>query len=617
MDDEPRRFRSGERVAMFVNAGGKCEACGDDLLPGWHADHIQPWSRGGATDVTNGQAMCPTCNLKKGDKLFELRKWQEDALHALGRTAGDFLTVATPGAGKTTFALESVRRLFDGGLEQVIVVVPTAHLLNQWAHAAARFGLHLDHMFTNGVGSLAADFNGMVVTYQTVASQPLLWRTICSRRRTVVVLDEVHHAGDDANLRWGPALKEAFEPAHRRILLSGTPFRSDRLAIPFVTYDEAGRCVPGFNYDYGEALRDGGVVRPVEFFALNGEVQWLNAGAVQPAVELAEAADEVLAQALQTALHPAGQWIPSVFTKADEELTRHRAEMPDAGGLIIASSQAHARQYASIMSKISGEEAVVATAEDPDASQIIGRFGKSKSRWIVAVKMVSEGVDIPRLSVGVYATNTRTEMFVRQVVGRFVRRRTPDEEISATLFIPSIEPLLRIASRIERTVDDALLAEVERAERAAKEATQTSIFDVVAPLASSEATHHSTWRSGEMFTEEELRRGEELVQAAGLSSKVTAAEAAMLARLAGGTRVIGTVAVEPSALGPVLKADEKKAARQTIQRMVGRLHRLTDEPFPHIHQRLNDRCGETVATATMNDLRRRIDLLTEWIDSSR
>ena len=63
---EPRRFSATQRMALYLHADGRCENCGVELGDGWHADHIVPWSMGGATDVTNGQALCPDCNLKKG-----------------------------------------------------------------------------------------------------------------------------------------------------------------------------------------------------------------------------------------------------------------------------------------------------------------------------------------------------------------------------------------------------------------------------------------------------------------------------------------------------------------------------------------------------------------------
>ena len=49
-----------------------------------------------------------------------------------------------------------------------------------------------------------------------------------------MILDEIHHAGDA--LSWGEGVREAFDPATRRLSLTGTPFRSDINPIPFVTY---------------------------------------------------------------------------------------------------------------------------------------------------------------------------------------------------------------------------------------------------------------------------------------------------------------------------------------------------------------------------------------------
>ena len=79
----------------------------------------------------------------------------------------------------------------------------------------------------------------MAVTYAQVAAHPALHRQRTENRRTLVIFDEIHHAGDA--LSWGDAVKEAFDPARRRLALTGTPFRSDANPIPFVTYlDEPG-----------------------------------------------------------------------------------------------------------------------------------------------------------------------------------------------------------------------------------------------------------------------------------------------------------------------------------------------------------------------------------------
>lgn len=611
-----RRFNSGERVALYLAADGRCTDCGADLEPGWHADHITPYSAGGPTDVINGQAFCPTCNLKKGSTHMELRDWQADALSRLLRNGDDFLAVATPGAGKTTFALTAAQKLIDRGeVGRIIVVVPTAHLRTQWAEAAVKIGIQLDHKFVNGNTKLAKDFDGTVVTYATIAAQPLLWRKLASDVATLVILDEIHHAGEAEHLSWGPALKESFTPATRRLLLSGTPFRSDGHPIPFVRY-EGGKCVPSVNYDYGTALADRDVVRPIAFPALDGTMRWRDAGVIATA-ELATVDEKRLARALDTAFDPSGDWIRSVLRRADEDLTRLREDVPDAGGLVVAADQYNARQYAALLKRITGEQPIVAISDEPDASDLIKTFTDDHSRWIVAVQMVSEGVDIPRLAVGVYASRIATEMFFRQVVGRFVRMRGKDDETTATLYIPSIEPLLAYAQKIEQTVE-AVLAEEERQlrERAEKGPQQTSLtFDLVEPLDSSEAVHHSTIFRAESFTDEELRRAEHLTEQAGMRSGVTAEEVARLLRLAGAGRVIGTATVStPPTTRPL--ADEKAALRRLITRKVGQLQRKTDAKFSHIHAQLNRICGDDAKTATVETLNQRLEILDRWMEQA-
>lgn len=611
-----RRFNSGQRVALYLAADGRCAACGTELEPGWHGDHITPHSVGGPTDVTNGQALCPACNLEKGTRHMELRPWQEDALAGFLGSRDDFLAVATPGAGKTTFALVAAQNLIDRGLiSRIIVVVPTAHLRKQWAGAASRQGIQLDHEYANGSGALARDFDGTVVTYQTVASQPMLWRKLSTQAPTLVILDEVHHAGDAEHLSWGRTLQEAFASAVRRLLLSGTPFRSDKQRIPFIRYDGTD-CVPSYNYDYGMALQDRTVVRPVSFPVLDGDMRWSSAGVVSQAL-LSEAGDEQ-SKALLAAYDPAGSWISSVLRKADADLTQAREEMPDAAGLVVASSQMHARRYAELLQQISGEPAVVAVSDDPEASKAIERFDKSTSRWIVAVQMVAEGVDIPRLAIGVYASRITTQMFFRQVVGRFVRMRGSDDTTTARLYIPSLDTLLDYARDIERTVDK-VLAEEERQIRYRQEEfdlpREPRAFSEVVPVASSEATLHSTIFRAEEFTSEELQRARELAELAGIRS-TTVEEVARLARLMGSRPAAESETVQAAAprLPEMTLAEQKKALRTRVSRLVALYFNKTGIDYSKVHAKLNKLCREkSINQATIATLEKRIELLTQWL----
>jgi superfamily II DNA or RNA helicase len=388
-----------------------------------------------------------------------LRAWQRRALARYLATAPrDFLAVATPGAGKTTFALRVAAELLsDRTVHAVTVVTPTEHLKHQWAAAAAEVGLALDPDFRNSVGATSRDYHGIAVTYAQVAAHPTLHRVRTEARRTLVVLDEVHHAGDAKS--WGEGVREAFTPALRRLALTGTPFRSDDTPIPFITYepDSAGalRSVADHFYGYSEALADG-VVRPVMFLAYSGEAHWRTSAGEEYSARLGEPLTaEHTARAWRTALDPAGEWISAVIAAADTRLAQLRAgALPDAAGLVIATDHTAAKAYAGILQKITGREPVLVLSDDPSASSRIAAFADSDERWLVAVRMVSEGVDVPRLAVGVYATSAATPLYFAQAVGRFVRSRRPGE--TATVFLPSVPVLLGLASELEKQRDHVL-----------------------------------------------------------------------------------------------------------------------------------------------------------------
>ncbi|OBC04598.1 hypothetical protein A5784_13685 [Mycobacterium sp. 852013-50091_SCH5140682] len=380
-----------------------------------------------------------------------LRGWQRKALvKYLTAKPRDYLAVATPGAGKTTFALRIAAELLaDRTVDAVTVVVPTEHLKIQWAQSAARNGIALDPKFSNSNSQTSAEYHGVVVTYAQVASHPTRHRVRTESRKTLVIFDEIHHGGDAKS--WGDAMREAFDDATRRLALTGTPFRSDDSPIPFVKYetDSAGfqRSTADHVYGYSDALADG-VVRPVVFLAYSGEARWRDSAGEEHAARLGEPLTaEQTARAWRTALNPAGEWMPAVIAAADKRLQQKRQHVPDAGGMIIATNQTTARAYADLLTKITGEAPTVVLSDDPAASDRISQFSQSTSRWLVAVRMVSEGVDVPRLSVGVYATSASTPLFFAQAIGRFVRSRRPGE--TASIFLPSVPNLLLLASEME------------------------------------------------------------------------------------------------------------------------------------------------------------------------
>lgn len=388
-----------------------------------------------------------------------LRPWQRKALNRYLMTrSDDFMVVATPGAGKTTFALRVARELLDAGtISQVVVIAPTDHLKVQWAQAAERVGIRIDPRFSGAAGRTSTDYAGIAATYAGVAGAPGTFATRTRTRDTLVILDEIHHAGDAKS--WGAAIRTAFSHATRRLMLTGTPFRSDDTPIPFVTYETiAGgmkKSVADFTYGYGDALTDG-VVRPVLFMSYSGEARWRTRAGDEMTMRLGEVAlKEHTQRAWRTALDPEGDWIPAVLRAAHGRLRQLRdGHAPDAGGLVIASDQQDARAYAELLEHMTGARPTLVLSDETGSSAQIAQFARSRDEWIVAVRMVSEGVDIPRLGVLVYATNTSTAMFFAQAVGRVVRARATGE--SATVFLPSVPRLRALASDMEATRDHIL-----------------------------------------------------------------------------------------------------------------------------------------------------------------
>jgi len=382
--------------------------------------------------------------------LNHLRRWQRDAFvgyqNACLAGARALLWEATPGSGKTSAALEVIRHQLEQKLSsKALVVVPTSHLKIQWARAAAQKGLHFDSNFGGDRTALNAEFHGAVVTYQQFGNQIELFRKLSCK--SVVILDEVHHTGD--GLTWGDAVQVALTQARFILCLSGTAFRSDNNPIPFVTYDDTKTSVPDYSYNYADAVRDR-VCRPVAVFTYGGNVSWSEGEQVYTAAFSDKIDPTNSAKRLRAALDPAAGWIQPLLRDAHEMLTATRLEHPNAGGLLVCADQTHARKLAQVLTEITREKPTLVLSDDAEASKKIKKFADDNSSWLVACNMVSEGVDIPRLRIGVYATTIRTKMYFRQFVGRIVRRQAHISGLQiAYLYIPADPTLHFLAQEIE------------------------------------------------------------------------------------------------------------------------------------------------------------------------
>ncbi len=381
-----------------------------------------------------------------------LRGWQQESLVAMrtwdaGADRPPFLIAAAPGAGKTRPALELARELLTAGrVRRVVVVTPTGPLTRQWASAAGRLGVHLQP--GAATPRPPGDFHGIAVTYARVAQAGLKWARHVGPD-TLVIADEAHHLGDE--LAWGEGFEAAFGPARDRwLLLSGTPFRSDQAAIPGVRYDADGMAEADISYSYADAVRDG-ICRPVTFIPYDGKLQWRSGDDVVEASFSDVLSGREAGRRYRTAISvelPDG--LPRILEQANTRLEGLRAGgHRDAGGLVVAADGEHAKAIAKVLRGVTGAAPVVVLHTDARSAEKLTRFTDSREPWIVAVNMVSEGVDIPRLRVGVYATAAKTPLIFRQIVGRFVRT-LPRRPVEASwVYLPADEVLRIHAAEVE------------------------------------------------------------------------------------------------------------------------------------------------------------------------
>lgn len=548
---------------------------------------------------------------------LQLRPWQRAAFDAFAASLEpDYLAVATPGAGKTTFALTCARWELGRQRRKVAVVAPTSHLKLQWAAAAHRLGLELDPAWSPSAG-LARDVHGLITTYQQVATGDTADRLRGLIADGFVILDEIHHAGTER--AWGDAVRHAFGLADRRLSLSGTPFRSDTAAIPFVRYI-AEEAWPDFTYGYAEALRDGGVVRPVYFPRIDGVMEWTAPDGALESATFEDALDAGRAsQRLRTALSLEGEWLSTVVSQAHDRLLKIRESQPDAGGLVIAMDVEHARGIARLLRDRCRTAAEVVVSDDPTASDKIAKFAAGTSPWLVAVRMVSEGVDVPRLRVGVYATTVTTELFFRQAVGRFVRWMSGRPSQKAYVYLPDDARLRAHAFQIAdarrhclrppaEDLDEEFRREIDPDQAAATldelvDPEQLSLFSVVSAVATGMQVHAFT-ADGMAFDDEPDVPEPAFAEDPGLILELPEipTDAGWVGLGAGGAAATMSVAERKEQL----RLDNAELARRLVD--------ITGWGHARVNGEMNRLAGvQSVQSATTEQLERRIRYSESWL----
>lgn len=380
-----------------------------------------------------------------------LRTWQTECVaHAQARfLAGQrqFLAVATPGAGKTLMAAELARQLVAAGdIDLVYCFTPSVAVAAGFTQTLSR---HTGRSMAGVAGALGRTF-----TYQQL---PFLgedcWQAF-RHHRVLVILDEIHHCGGQGpeGNRWGQqVMAQILTGARFTLSLSGTPWRSDKRPVTSAYYDDT-QLVPDYVYDLRRAIAEG-VCRAPRIVATDcADIQVESTcGPTRHFGSFREAFAESPLAYRQLLIHPG--LTRHLLGQAVDRLAALRRRTPDAGGLVVATSIAHARKLVRCLRDDHDQRATLVASHQPDAQARLETFAQGDSPWLVAVGMVSEGTDIPRLQVCCHLSAIKTALHFRQVLGRIIRCRQGAGEI-ADLFIIAEPTLVGFAQALAQTVPE-------------------------------------------------------------------------------------------------------------------------------------------------------------------
>lgn len=626
---EKRRFSRSERMALYLAADGKCQNCGKPLDASFHADHIHPYSKDGATDVLNGQALCDECNLKKGARMpIKYRTWQDEQFAFFVQHLTKWFTlVVTPGGGKTVAMLRSAKFSMDTGETNfLIIVVPSETLKTQWKIAARLFDLHLVSAFT---GYVTEDFDGCIVTYQQLSGSVGrdAVRAQHNGRKTFVILDEPHHMADGKS--WGKNAEYALTPSVRGILGTGTPFRTDEYRIPFAEYDpNTGELKTHYEYNYDDALIDQ-VVRALFFRKIGAQTTWYS---YTDEIITASFYDEVdkrqVSERLNATIDARSEYVKNVLKQAYAE-TMHlrKTEQPNAGMLVIGRDTTHIGMLAEVYEQITGDKPlIVSSDEDHGDKSDIEAFKKDDRIAVFAVNMISEGVDIPRLRSLVYLTNVTAPLYFYQAIGRVARVEPGRELLNGYVYLPSDPRLLELAHKVkERRVHvlDAFPRTCPRCNQNPCVCEKTagvcphchqkpcicwkppSLFESISSI----PVYEGGVYGGEGYSEAELKAADEWIKANGY--RIPLEEGAKI------LRKISISPVQVIAPLPVVENDpeEMKISRgKTANRRAYRLAQVRGVSVESIHKEwVYKHNGHWQNEATIADLERKIKWLNHEI----
>lgn len=465
--DERRRFSRREKAALYEAAEGRCQCggcracgpdeCGAELATGWHADHDEPWSRNGETDVINGRALCPACNLTKGSRVhygdtFKARPFQREVINNVldGMASGRRTTVvlASPGSGKTlAYQAAATFAYRDGRADLVGAFVPRIVLAQQcetsWMHRRDDGTLGGNHLLFDARSRLGRIQHvpnrtpitgpgetgiGFVTTYSALVSNTVIYESWArhNKGRFLLIADEAQFCGaanDDRSggTRAGALITELHALAAHTLLLTGTPYRSDDQPLILADYDEPDekgrrRLLSHAQAGYSDGVAEG-YLRRFEATVHDARIRWKRVDSTVTEYDLSTSGDD-----LADVLRKPEVWQPI----ADEVVAGVREKQrinPKYRGLISCMEQKDAaRAHDYLTNRYPGLKVLKATTEDgTEAERNLKEFAHRDGDILVTVRKAFIGYDCPQITVVGILTHYRDWGHLEQLVGRGLR----------------------------------------------------------------------------------------------------------------------------------------------------------------------------------------------------
>lgn len=378
-----------------------------------------------------------------------LREWQNRCVkHAIGtyQHQTSYLMLASPGAGKTIAAAHIAKALLNNNKIDYIVCFSPSRIVCQTIEHTFEHVLH--RKFNGRLGAL-----GTSRTYHSLINTTELISDL-SNSRVLVIFDEIHHCAGDGDSQanvWGMQVIATIQNlATYTLSLTGTPWRTDTLPIPFAKYtDPEGNILCDFSYDIIDAIKDN-VCRMPQITAIDLQhVVVKKNHQLQSYDNLQNLLEDGGISYQAIVKHP--EVIKHLLSQSIEQLDKLRSNSHNAGGLIVASSYLHALQIQSILSGQFNKESTLVSCKQDDSPELIEHFKNSASEWIISIAMISEGTDIPRLQVCCNLTDVKTELYFRQILGR-VLRTTQTQSNFAYMFMLAEPKLVEYAQRLDEAI---------------------------------------------------------------------------------------------------------------------------------------------------------------------